>query len=77
MVFDDTKCADGLHALENYAYEWDEDRQIFKPKPLHNWASHGASAGRYAALAAAQIKGNISHDTPMVRTSYKSGAWMG
>jgi len=76
-VFDDTKCADGLHALENYAYEWDEDRGIFKPKPLHNWASHGASAGRYAALAAAQIKGNISHDTPTPRVRYETGAWLG
>jgi phage terminase large subunit len=76
-VFDETKCADGIHALENYAYEWDEDRQIFKPKPMHNWASHGASAGRYAALAAAQIKGNISHETPIVRTHYQSSSWMG
>lgn len=76
--FDDTKCADGLHALENYAYEWDEDRQIFKTKPIHNWASHGASAARYAALAASQIKAGLLTETatrPRVR--YETGAWLG
>ncbi|TXH13053.1 MAG: hypothetical protein E6R03_11860 [Hyphomicrobiaceae bacterium] len=74
--FDQKGCADGLHALENYAYEWDEDRGIFKSKPMHNWASHGASAARYAALAASQIKTIL---TPPQKSTYrpKRSGWMG
>ncbi len=47
---DERKCEKGLNALRNYQREWDDDRKIFKPKPLHNWASHFADAARcYAA----------------------------
>jgi len=35
----------------NYQREWDEERKVFKKTPLHNWASHGADAGRYLALS--------------------------
>lgn len=74
-VFDQDKCRDGIHALENYGYEWDEDRGIFKSKPRHDWASHGASAARYAALAASKEKstGNVQ---PM-SMQYSSGSFMG
>lgn len=74
--FDQKGCADGLHALENYAYEWDEDRKIFRSKPMHNWASHGASAARYAALAASQIKTIL---TPPKKSNYqpRRSGWMG
>lgn len=59
-VFDDEKTKDGVYALENYGYEWDEDKGVFKPKPLHNWTSHYADAGRYAAIAAGIVKNKIS-----------------
>jgi hypothetical protein len=78
--FDTDKCADGLHALENYGYEWDEERGIFKSKPRHDWASHGASAARYAALAAAQIKGNLIEDKPktdIFQGQPNEDRWMG
>jgi len=42
--FDKTRCADGLHALENYQWIWDEDYQTFRKEPLHNWASNPADA---------------------------------
>lgn len=47
--FDSIKCAEGIKALENYRKEKDESRStpdmpVFKAKPLHDWASHGASA---------------------------------
>lgn len=58
-VFDKDKCADGLHALDNYAYEWDEDRGVFKNKPTHNWASHSADAARYAARAASLVRAGL------------------
>jgi phage terminase large subunit len=49
MWFDGTRCEYGLEALRNYRTEYDEGAQIFKNKPLHNWASHCADAMRYAA----------------------------
>jgi len=77
-VFDEKKCADGLHALENYAYEWDEERATFKSKPTHNWSSHAADAARYAAIAASQVKGSlIKPVTPKIYQNYKRNAWMG
>lgn len=56
-VFDSEKCKDGIFSLENYCYEYDDDRKVFKRKPLHNWASHASDAARYAAIAAASLKG--------------------
>lgn len=43
---DETECADGIKALENYRYKWDEDRQVFSRQPEHTWASNSADAIR-------------------------------
>lgn len=59
-VFDSDKCIDGLHCLENYAYEWDEDRKVFKSKPKHDWTSHGADSARYGAIAASSVKTGLT-----------------
>lgn len=45
------KCSDGLNVLMNYRYEYDEDKKTFKPKPLHDWASHGSTAFEILARA--------------------------
>ena len=50
-LFDEDKCADGLQSLMHYRYEMDEDRKTYKKTPLHDWASHGADAFRYAAVS--------------------------
>ena len=63
--FDAQGCKDGLLALENYAYKWDDERGIFKSSPEHNWASHGASAARYAAIAAGRLKGKFVTTVPV------------
>jgi hypothetical protein len=47
--FDEEKTKMGLRALSNYQREYDEVKKIFKNSPLHNWASHGASAFMYMA----------------------------
>ncbi len=41
---DETRCARGLVCLESYRKEWDDSRQSFRDKPLHDWASHAADA---------------------------------
>lgn len=48
--FDKVKCKQGLNALMSYTKDWDDDRKMFKPKPRHDWASHGADAFRYLAM---------------------------
>lgn len=42
--FDEELCSDGLQSLNHYQYEVDLETKERSKKPLHNWASHGASA---------------------------------
>jgi len=49
--FDAENCKDGIKCLKNYRKEFDEKHNVFKDKPLHDWASHGADAWRYFALS--------------------------
>lgn len=39
-------CADLISALENYRKEWDEKLQVYRDRPLHDWASNYADAFR-------------------------------
>ena len=48
--FDAEACARGLEALRHYRSEWDERRQAFRERPLHDWSSHAADAFRYLAM---------------------------
>lgn len=61
--FDAEKCADGVQALRHY--QWGPiveglsapGKPVYKGRePLHSWASHGADAFCYAAIAAKQPK---------------------
>lgn len=47
---DTVRCEDGLLALSNYRYVWDETAQAFTKTPRHDWASHGADALRTGAV---------------------------
>lgn len=47
--FDEHECARGISALTEYSKEWDDKAKVFAPRPLHNWASHGADAFRTMA----------------------------
>lgn len=48
--FDRAKCERGIDALKLYRSEYDEKLQTLKPRPVHDWASHGADAFRYLAM---------------------------
>ncbi len=50
-VFDERKCERGIEALRMYQTEWDDKNKVFKATPKHDWASHGADAFRYLAVA--------------------------
>jgi hypothetical protein len=59
-VFDKTKTPDGINALRSYRADYDEDKRVLKPNPIHDWASHGADAFRtlIMGLRAPAAKGN-------------------
>ena len=44
----------GVDCLRNYRREFDEKRNVFYEKPLHDWSSHAADAFRYLALGLEQ-----------------------
>jgi phage terminase large subunit len=76
--FDSEKCADGIFALENYSYEWDEERKVFKNKPSHNWSSHASDAARYAAIASKRVRAMFDPPPQQAReVVFQSGGWMG
>jgi len=49
--FDSTNCEKGLSSLRSYHKEWDEKNQVFRLRPHHDWASHGADAFRTFAVS--------------------------
>lgn len=44
--FDAGRCERGIEALTQYRRDYDPKVQMFRDKPLHDWASHGADALR-------------------------------
>lgn len=38
------KTVEGISTLRYYQFEFDEDKKVFRKKPRHDWASHGADA---------------------------------
>jgi hypothetical protein len=46
----DPKTKRGVDALRNYRRQYDDKRQVYWDKPLHDWASHAADAFRYLAV---------------------------
>lgn len=82
-VFDAKRCADGIHALENNHFRYDEDRARFSDNPYHDWSEHASSAARYAAIAASMEKKAIGvrYIKPVAKEGYRMAAggdgWMG
>jgi phage terminase large subunit len=77
VYFDRERCADGLHALRHYQYKVLEDGS-FSKEPLHNWASHGASAFMGFAVSTQNNpkKPKKPQDDVNYRTNNATG-WMG
>ena len=57
--FDAEKCKEGIRLLENYSYEWDDDKMVFSKRPKHDFCSHAADAARYAVRAANIMKAGL------------------
>ncbi len=52
MWFDADKCARGIDCLRMYRSEFDDKHQVLRPRPVHDWASHGADAFRCGVMGA-------------------------
>lgn len=60
IYIDENKCQRLIKCLENYRYEWNDKRQVYSEKPLHNWASHGADSLRYLCLSLPKTKDGMT-----------------
>lgn len=54
--FDESKCKEGLDCLMNYRRAFNARLGEFKDETVHDWASHGADAFRYLAIAHSEQK---------------------
>lgn len=59
---DTTNCRSLIDALENYYKEWDEVKQVYGDKPVHNWASNYADSFLYMCQAIYKTKRNRDGD---------------
>lgn len=41
---DPETCAEGIEALKQYQFEFDDDKKVFRSKPRHDWSSHASDA---------------------------------
>lgn len=76
-VFDETGCSTGLKRLRAYRKEWDDLRGVWKDRPRHDEASHGADGFQTFATS------NYTPPKPLAtRSRYSSrgssgDSWMG
>ncbi len=69
-VFDDEKCEQGLKALRKYRRKFNDTRNRFDDKPLHDEYSNGADAFRYFAIGCADEKTMVNtaiHNTNIIQ----------
>lgn len=48
--FDQEHCARLVEAMENYRKQWNDRLGVFKPEPVHDWASHPSDAFQQGAM---------------------------
>jgi phage terminase large subunit len=53
--FNESKTLHGLECLRQYRPDWDDRLKVFRDHPRHDFASHGADAFRYLAMAWREI----------------------
>jgi phage terminase large subunit len=51
MWFDEHGCERGIECLKSYRKQFNDKMQTWSSTPVHDWASHGADAFRYLAIA--------------------------
>lgn len=56
----DVKTKQGLDALQNYRRTYDDKRDVYFDKPVHDWCSHASDAFRYLAVGLDEGKSDWS-----------------
>ena len=60
FYIDEAKCRDLIHALENYRREWDEAKNVYKDRPVHDHHSNWADSLRYACIGLHLVSQDIT-----------------
>jgi hypothetical protein len=63
FYFDKKGTKDGVACLRMYSSRYDEKKRTVTNTPVHNWASHGADALRYAVMGANELFGSMYQKT--------------
>jgi phage terminase large subunit len=72
--FDAQRCDEGIKALANYSRSYDDERDTYSERPVHNWASNGSDAFRMFAQGFKDTsKPNLQI---MMAPQYEGGGWM-
>lgn len=75
--FDAGRCAQGLKALWHYRREWNAGAEVFRPNPVHDWASHGADSAGHLAIGLEE-RVRTAPASPRRHTPTTAGtSWMG
>lgn len=74
--FNADKCGHGIEALKQYRSEYDPERKIFSPRPVHDWTSHAADAFRYLARGLPQTALEPRPRQRYSRRTVSDGSWM-
>ncbi len=48
--FNESKCFDGIKALESYHRKWNPEKGVYSDQPVHDWSSHPCDAIRVEAI---------------------------
>ena len=46
----------GVKMIQSYRYAWSEEKKVYSMEPVHDWASNGSDAFRYAAVVARPLR---------------------
>lgn len=60
----DDRLSELVEALGAYRSEYDAEKRVYKPQPLHDWSSHHADAFRYLAMGRRKVS---SYGAPQPR----------
>lgn len=77
LWIDEEKCKTFVKHMLNYQYEFDEERGIYKKRPLHNSASHCADMARYMATYLARKKAPLAQPKLPAMMMPTMNGWMG
>lgn len=77
LHIDKAGCELWLDLIGMYKYEYDEDRRMYSPKPVHDFSSHAADELRYAAIVEDDMVMDDEVDIPPPRIENPDDDYMG